>query len=74
MDATTATDPLHNLTTGDLPGYEEATRRLFAGDATGFEVAVAGWPDGVRDHVQMLGGRTWENGLSETGATVAKPA
>ena len=32
---------------GDLPGYEEATRMLFAGDAAGFEAAVARWPVGV---------------------------
>ncbi|MGV3579816.1 DUF2239 family protein [Brevundimonas sp.] len=36
---------------GDLPGYEEATRMLFAGDAAGFEAAVARWPEGVRQHV-----------------------
>ena len=41
---------------GDLPGYEEATRRLFAGDAAGFEAAVAGWPEGVREYVGMLAG------------------
>ena len=46
---------------GDLPGYEEATRMLFAGDASGFEVAVAGWPEVVRAHVRMLAGRTWLN-------------
>ncbi|WP_426050738.1 DUF2239 family protein [Brevundimonas sp. SL161] len=39
---------------GDLPGYEEATRRLFAGDAAGFEAAVAGWPEGVRDYAAGL--------------------
>ena len=33
---------------GDLPGYEEATRRLFAGDAAGFERAVAEWPEDVK--------------------------
>jgi hypothetical protein len=47
---------------GDLPGYEEATRRLFAGDAAAFDTAVAGWPEGVREHVRMLAGRTWRNG------------
>ena len=47
---------------GDLPGYEEATRRLFAGDAAGFEAAVTGWPEGVREYVGMLAGRTWRNG------------
>lgn len=39
---------------GDLPGYEEATRRLFAGDAAGFEAAVAGWPEGVQKYAAAL--------------------
>ena len=39
---------------GDLPGYEEVTRRLFAGDAAGFDAAVAGWPEGVRDYAAGL--------------------
>ena len=39
---------------GDLPGYEEATRRLFAGDAAGFEAAVEGWPEGVREVVRGM--------------------
>ncbi len=39
---------------GDLPGYEEATRMLFAGDVAGFEAAVAGWPGGMREY-----GRRW---------------
>lgn len=47
---------------GDLPGYEEATRMLFAGDWTAFDAAVEGWPEGVRAHVRMLAGRTWRNG------------
>ena len=33
---------------GDLPGYEEATRRLFAGDAEGFCAVTAEWPEDVR--------------------------
>lgn len=33
---------------GDRPGYEDAVRALFAGDAAGLEAAVAGWPEGVR--------------------------
>ncbi len=39
---------------GDLPGYEEATRMLFAGDAAGFEAAVKGWPDGMRAYAVGL--------------------
>ena len=32
---------------GDLPGYEDAVRALFAGDEAGLERAVAVWPEGV---------------------------
>ncbi len=39
---------------GDLPGFEEATRALFAGDRAGFERQVAGWPDAVRDYAVRL--------------------
>ena len=35
---------------GDLPGYEDATRALFAGDTAGFAAATAEWPEDVRDH------------------------
>lgn len=47
---------------GNLAGYEEATRMLFAGDWTAFDAVVEGWPEGVREHVRMLAGRTWRNG------------
>lgn len=39
---------------GDLPGFEEATRALFAGDARAFEERIAHWPDDVRDHATLL--------------------
>jgi hypothetical protein len=39
---------------GDLPGFEEANRALFAGDAARFEREVAGWPSDVRDHATTL--------------------
>ena len=35
---------------GDLPGFEEATRALFAGDERRFEQLVRGWPADVRKH------------------------
>ena len=38
----------------NLPGYEEATRALFAGNVAGFEEAVARWPDDVRDHAALI--------------------
>lgn len=42
---------------GDLPGYEDATRALFARDPGQFEQLIAGWPTDVRDYVQALNAR-----------------
>lgn len=39
---------------GNLPGYEEACRALFAGDRTRFEVETAEWPEDVRDYALAL--------------------
>jgi hypothetical protein len=39
---------------GDLPGYEEAIRALFAGDAARFEEQTAAWPEDVREHASLL--------------------
>ena len=39
---------------GNAPGYEEAMRALFAGDAVRFEAETAGWPGDVRDHTRTL--------------------
>jgi len=45
---------------GNLPGYEEAIRALFGGDAGRFEEQVAEWPAGVRDHAMKLAGVVFE--------------
>jgi hypothetical protein len=39
---------------GDLPGYEEATRALYAGDRARFETLTAGFPPDVRDYALAL--------------------
>ena len=39
---------------GDLPNYEEATRRLFAGDRAAFDAAVADWPEGVLETAKAM--------------------
>ena len=39
---------------GNLPGFEEATRALFAGDRDRFEGYVASWPADIRDHARKL--------------------
>jgi uncharacterized protein len=39
---------------GDLAGFEEASRALFANDATRFAALMAAWPRDVRDHAMKL--------------------
>lgn len=39
---------------GDLPGYEEATRALFANDRAKLEREISAWPTDVRDHALWL--------------------
>ncbi|TWB16853.1 hypothetical protein FBZ89_11210 [Nitrospirillum amazonense] len=39
---------------GDLAGFEEAARALFAGDRAGLETHSQGWPSDVRTHALRL--------------------
>jgi hypothetical protein len=39
---------------GNLPGFEEATRALFADDSRKLTILIAAWPDDVRDHIVRL--------------------
>ncbi|CAM3128063.1 DUF2239 family protein [Cupriavidus taiwanensis] len=39
---------------GDLPGFEEASRALFASDLAGFARQIAAWPADVREHALRL--------------------
>jgi hypothetical protein len=39
---------------GNLAGFEEASRALFADDRRRFVGLVAGWPDDIRDHAVKL--------------------
>jgi uncharacterized protein len=47
---------------GDLPGFEEATRALFAGNRGRFDDLVESWPPDVRDHSRKLAAASFENG------------
>jgi len=40
---------------GDLPGFEEAARALFADDRATFTAQIARWPGDIRDHALRLG-------------------
>jgi len=39
---------------GNLPGFEEASRALFANDRRRFGELIAAWPEDVRDHTVKL--------------------
>lgn len=39
---------------GDLPGYEEAIRALFADDESKFGSLIGNWPDDIRHHATWL--------------------
>ncbi|MYM55159.1 DUF2239 family protein [Thalassovita mangrovi] len=39
---------------GDLPGFEDAARALFAGDMDGFARQIADWPADIAAHAQRL--------------------
>lgn len=41
---------------GDLPGFEEALRALFAGDADRFDTETTLWPGGLRGHAVIIAG------------------
>jgi uncharacterized protein len=39
---------------GDFPGFEEATRALFANDRYRFEQQITTWPENIRDYASQL--------------------
>jgi hypothetical protein len=49
-----ATYRFMSVMAGDAPGFEEATRALFAGKRDRFDELVAAWPADVRDHTRKL--------------------
>jgi len=51
---------------GNLPGYEEAVRALFAGDAAGFAARTEGWPVDIRMHAGTLAAGAFAAGQSRT--------
>jgi uncharacterized protein len=43
-----------SMLAGDQPGFEEASRALFAGDKTAFLARIASWPQDLHDHARLL--------------------
>jgi uncharacterized protein len=46
---------------GDLPGFEEASRALFAGKAKAFDQHISDWPPDVRTHAKRMATRSFES-------------
>ncbi|WP_176048886.1 DUF2239 family protein [Burkholderia sp. BCC1644] len=53
-DAQTRAYHFMSAMAGDLPGFEEAARALYANDPARLAELAAGWPDDVRDHALAL--------------------
>jgi hypothetical protein len=49
---------------GDAPGFEEASRALFAGNKTRFDQEIQAWPSDVRDHARALATAAFEGQVS----------
>ncbi|MBN1906070.1 MAG: DUF2239 family protein [Deltaproteobacteria bacterium] len=45
---------------GNLPGYEEATRALYANDPDRFKTLITSWPSDIRTYVERLAGAAFE--------------
>jgi hypothetical protein len=58
---------------GNLPGFEEATRALFAGDRRRFDELVEPWPAGARDHARTLAVVALEGPAAEASAGPVRP-
>jgi hypothetical protein len=46
---------------GNLPGFEEATRALFAGDPERFKDLISSWPVDIREYVLKLSDTAFQN-------------
>jgi len=50
---------------GNLPGFEEAARALFALDAPRFEALIVHWPHDIRYHVNSLAAKAFSVGAGD---------
>jgi hypothetical protein len=58
--ANEAADRFMSVMAGDYPGYEEASRAFWRGEADRFEALTAPWPADVRDHLRKLVAIAWD--------------
>lgn len=60
--ALAAADRFMSVVAGNRPGYEEASRALFGGDARRFYGLTENWPTDIRDHARTLANRVFDSG------------
>ena len=48
---------------GNKPGFEDASRALFAGEPARFEERIAAWPANVQCHLKKLLAETFIEGI-----------
>jgi hypothetical protein len=58
---------------GDLPGYEEALRALFAGQAGPFQAALGTWPEDLRLHALRLAQGAFQDDAGQDGGDNTRP-
>ena len=58
--ATEAVDRFMLAMTGNLPGYEEASRAFYRGERERFGELISAWPGDLRDHLQRLATTAWD--------------
>lgn len=56
-----AADRFMSAMLGNQPGYEEASRALYAGDADRFQHLTEQWPTDLRDYARRLARPAWSN-------------
>ncbi|GAA5532386.1 DUF2239 family protein [Deinococcus aluminii] len=65
--AQTAADRFLGVMAGDLPGFEEASRALYARDLTRFEKHTQAWPEEIRAHALALAAPAFQANRSQEG-------
>jgi hypothetical protein len=59
---------------GDLPGFEEAARALFAGAPQCFDDLVASWPVDLREHTRKLAEGAFQQACESKARNIRPPA
>jgi hypothetical protein len=50
---------------GDRPGFEDATRALFAGDDAAFEARISAWPEDVAAQLRLFAAEAFGADVTE---------